>query len=289
MKNASIYEKKVKKLLSSLGKHPAVKPIGGDPISVLIQSMLAADATHKQVAAAMATLEREFVDHNELRVSPPKEIVERLKDFPGTREKAEMVVKVLNAVFDKTGTMTMTYMDKMTKRDLRKHLGEIGMTPFAAAFLMLNVFDAHGMPVDRSLMYVLEAQECIEPGSDIEDVQGFLERVIPQKDALGIHELFRRLVEKNSKMIAKRMLADRPAVVEPAPQREEIAEELPGAVSAPKTPAHPAKATKPAKAVETDKAAKVKPSPRPAAVTAAPTKSKPAPARKADKKASKGK
>jgi len=204
MKNATKYEKKVKKLLGSLGKPPA-PPAPADPVRALIESVLLADATRKQAQDAMKAMETEFVDFNELRVSPTKEIVECLgKDYPFARQRAEALAKVLNAVVAKTGTMTMTYMEKMPKRDLRRHLLEIGLSAFSAAYVVATVFGGHAIAVDQSLVDVLEAQEQIHPGSDIEDVQGFLERIVPQKDGPAINEALRRYLEKFTKMLTQK-------------------------------------------------------------------------------------
>lgn len=206
MKNATAYEKKIRKLLKSMPKqHPASGGDDGDRIAVIMESILQADTSDKLAQRAMAALEEEFVDFNELRVAQTKEIVECIgDDMYGAREKAEMVVKVLNGIFARRSAVSMEYMVDMTKRDLRRHLLELGLDTFSAARVVLYAFSGHAVPVDKSLAQCLEMEEMVHPDSEIEDVQGFLERIVSQKDAFAAHGMFRAFVAKLAKPLAKK-------------------------------------------------------------------------------------
>lgn len=219
MKNATAYQKKLKKLLSgSLKSRPTVEV--GDQVRFLLEAVLQEDASRKDAQRALAAFDAEFVDVNELRVAPLKDIMDCMDGLPEARTKAETLVRVLNSIIEQANALTLGFLDKLTKRDLRKRLVEMGLTHYSAA-LMTMVFGGHAVPVDRSLAYWLELSDCTHPGSDIEDVQGFLERVIPQKDDLAAHEFFREQVEKSHREIsalhAKR-LAEAPPPPPPAPE-----------------------------------------------------------------------
>lgn len=217
MKNATLYEKKAKKLLSNLPKVKTPAP-PQDPFACLIQSILEADVPRKAAAAVLATLQKEFVDYNEIRVAPIKDLADCMgRDFVGARDKAESIVKSLNGIFDRNSTFSMAYMDKMPKRDLRRHLGELGLGHYASAMVLLQMFGGHAIPVDRSLQWCLEADDFVNPGSDIPDIQGFLERIIAQKDDFAAHDFFRDYVDKNSKMLAKRRKEEAAAPSAPPP------------------------------------------------------------------------
>ncbi|MCK4602128.1 MAG: hypothetical protein KAU28_06660, partial [Phycisphaerae bacterium] len=114
MKNAKTYEKRIKKLLKEMPKAKAAHSGDSDPVKVLIESILAADATKRQITQAIKALDAEFVDHNELRVAQPKEIAECVgKEFPGARRKAEILAGALNGVFDGQYSICLDYMAKM--------------------------------------------------------------------------------------------------------------------------------------------------------------------------------
>ena len=110
--------------------------------------------------------------------------------------------------FTRRNTLSFEHVEKMTKRDLRRHLAELGLRSYAAACMMLRVFEGHAVPVDQSLADCLEIAKCIEPGSTIEDVQSFLERVILQKHALAAHEFFRQFVAESARPLARKRKAD---------------------------------------------------------------------------------
>ncbi|MFB3890851.1 MAG: hypothetical protein ACE15C_02380 [Phycisphaerae bacterium] len=262
MKNATSYEKKIRKLLSGMGKGPADEPpTGVDAFTFMLQAILESDAPRKEAQRAIQAFQREFVDYNELRVAPTKDIVDVIgRDFPGVREKAEAIVKALNTIFDRSSRLSMEYMHKMPKRELRKHLLEMGMTPYSAALVTMGVFSGHAVPVDKSLVIALKANGYVHPSSDLDDIQGFLERIVAQKDGPAAHELFRDFVEKNAKVVAKRLKEEAAAAAAAKAQAEaaaraaaaEAAKEKAKAQQAP-APA-PQQAAKPAKA---HKAAKI--------------------------------
>jgi len=235
MKNATVYEKKIKKLLTGVSRKAAPPPPGeSEAVKFLLEAILQADATRKSAQSVVSAFDREFVDYNELRVAPAKDIVDAMgRDFPGAREKADSIVRVLNAIFDRNSELSMKHMEKMPKRDLRKHLQEIGLSPYAAALVTMTVFGGHAVPIDLSLLLALEANGLIYPESDLADVQGFLERIISQKDNFSTHEFFRDFVDKNAKSIAKRLkeysaqIAQTAQVVEaaaPQPQMPMVAD-----------------------------------------------------------------
>jgi endonuclease III len=215
MKNATAYEKGIRKFIAGCGKAKPIVP--QDPFHFIVEAILQADASRKAAAHVLHTINREFVDYNELRVAPIKDITDCMgRDFPFARLKAEAIVKSINCMFDHTCSLSIEYMQKMPKRDLRKHLREAGLSYYATALVLMVLFAGHAVPVDHSLAILLEQDGYVNPGSSLEDVQGFLERVITQKEGLAVHEFFRDYVEKNAKSIAKRLKEEAAAAVEAA-------------------------------------------------------------------------
>ena len=209
MKNARKYERKIRKLLSTSKAAAEAPPEPRSPMQTLLLGILQADAQDKQAEGALEILEREYVDFNELRASQPKEIVEAVgKDYPNARRKAEMITRVLNALFAQTNSIDIDYMAEMTKRDLRRHLLELGLDRYASAYLAMVSFGAHAVCVDDTLVGCLEMDGRIEPGSDIADVQGFLERVVAQKDGLAAHQVLRAYAAKRARALARKRRAE---------------------------------------------------------------------------------
>jgi endonuclease III len=208
MKDARSYERKFKKVLPQQVPAAKGKPEAAaeeSPVRVLIESILQADTTDKRAAAAMTVIEEEFVDYNELRAAPVKDIADCVgRDMPNVRAKAESLITVLNGIFSRQSELALDSLHKLTKKDLRRHLSELGMEPYAAARLTMLCFNGHAVPVDQSLVEVLQMNDLAAPGSTIEDVQKFLERIVPQKNGLTVHRFLRSFVDKHAKALEKK-------------------------------------------------------------------------------------
>ncbi len=198
MKNSERYARKVKKLLA--GPHKDQSPKEVDPVRLLIVSVLAEDVTAWLASSAMADLEAEYVDFNELRASPVKDIVDCLgRDFRGARVKAEMINRALNRIFEHTNALSLDFLAHETKREVRKVLREkLGLGLYAESVLTLQAFEGHAIPVDRLLLESLKAGGHIHADSDLPDLQGFLERIVPAKDDHAAHESLRQFCGKQA-------------------------------------------------------------------------------------------
>jgi endonuclease III len=231
MKNAKTYEKAVRKLLGQLPRRKRFGP--EDPMEILLESILLSNAAVGQAQEALAVLKREYVDFNELRVAPAREIVELIgEDYPQGRQKANIITTVLRNLFVSVGTLSLESLRDLPKRELRRRLQELGLDSFAGAAVTLRVFGGHAVPVDAALVEVLEQDGLVHPGSRVEDVQGFLERVVSQKDAPEVFEALRAYVEKHPEVLARRRQPEEVAVQEDADAAPVASDEEPAAAGA---------------------------------------------------------
>jgi len=210
MKDAKEYEARIKTLLRKKPKRVAsARPEDPYDIAALVRAVLESDASRQQAEKALEAIRHEYVDFNELRVSPLKDLVECIgRDYPQARDKAQMITGALQGIFSRTYRLSLEYMAEMTKRNLRRHLKELGLNEYAEAALTLEVFGGHAIPVDQLLVDCLAMDGYVHPESDLPDVQGFLERVISQKDALAAHEFFRKYVQRREKVLLRRRQAE---------------------------------------------------------------------------------
>ena len=206
MKQAKVYEKKVRNLLRKMsGASKPAPPAQDDPVRVLIEGILQAGAGPAQAAKALQAIEKEYIDYNELRVSPLKDIVDCIRaECPGAKAKAEMITTSLNGVYARTCDVSLAHLAKTPRRELRRLLSEMGMGAYAAGYLMLAGFGHHAVPVDRDLADCLQMDGYVHPDSDPADIQAFLERIVPKSKSLSAHEFFRGYVHSRAKPLAKK-------------------------------------------------------------------------------------
>lgn len=223
MNNAKQYEPKMLKLLKSAKKSASIETVeSAAALPVMVRAILQADVSEKQFAKAIAAVEKEYVDFNELRVSQTKEIVECIgEDYPDSRGKAVEIVRSLNNLFDKVGKLSLVPLEEMNKRDVRKLLKEIGLGNYAEGYVSMVVFGIHAIPVDEMLAGLLETQELVPAGCDLHEIQAFLERIVKQKDGVATHMFLQSYIDDNRKLASKgyndrydRLLAKRKAEAE---------------------------------------------------------------------------
>jgi endonuclease III len=224
MKNAKTYARRIRKLLGRLRKvSPLGIPPGPERVRAMLRGILQADTTRKQAERALETLVEEYVDLNELRVSPTKDIIDCIgRDFPGAREKAESIATVLNNVFARTNDISIDFMEAVPKREVRRHLSELGLGPYAAAYAAMTIFALPAIPVDWTLAACLELDGCVAPGSNIAQVRALLERIVPPEDVPAAHETLKTYAEKQAKVYAKKIRPEPVAApTEPTPVSEQ--------------------------------------------------------------------
>ena len=207
MKNSSLYEKRFKTLLGRLRKAYAPPPpaqLPTDPVTEMIWSALLEDSSEGTAKVGMSRLTSHYVDFNELRVSRPEEIAESLPNtMTDARPRATRLTRWLQVVFDKFDTLDIRELREQSKRDARNFVAGLPeMTAFVEGRLCLMALNIHAIPVDRALVTILRDREAAHPEADPRDAQGFLERVVPAKDAVEVAMLLEALRQDPSKIPA---------------------------------------------------------------------------------------
>lgn len=196
MKHGSEYAKQIKrlhrKMLRQSGK-PEV-PAPTDPIEQLILGILASCTSDQKAAAVYRRLREQTVDLNELRVTPAMELAELIGPaMPLAREKAQRIVDSLNAIRRRQDKLDLSFLQQRGRREAREYLESLeGVDKSAAASVVLFSLGGHAIPVDDLIVYVLRQEAAVDPGANLAEVQGFLERTISAADAPGFSILLGR-------------------------------------------------------------------------------------------------
>lgn len=195
MKNANKHAESLKSLLKKLAKEGKPEPRSAvDPLRALVSGILAFDAPQSKVDAAMAIVDKEFVDLNELRVATELEVIEILgPKYPGIERRALMFREILNAIFEKEHTLNLERYKTLNKKDARAALRELpDMTPFVEAYTLMFAFDAAAAPIDSHMLEVLAEGGAVEPETTIEEAQKFIESHLKADELYEFYALVRR-------------------------------------------------------------------------------------------------
>jgi len=188
MKQASLYAQRIRKFYNSVRRQVRAVPTDDgltDPVEQILLSVLSRGTTQNRARQGLNRIKRSVVDFNELRVTPPGEILEMLgRNFPGAREKATAIRKLLNAIFEREHSLDLTRLRDQPKRAAREYLeGLEGIDPYTVASVMLLSLGGHAIPVDDNMMRLFREHELIDEQADVAQVQSFLERHIPASEA----------------------------------------------------------------------------------------------------------
>lgn len=172
-----------KRLRDKLGKVDRFDT--SSPVSQLILGVLARDLPEAKARQALERLRAGVVDYNELRVVPPIELTEILNDVSKARIKAEDISRALNSVFAREHEITLEHVREMSKKDMLAYLDGIdGLDPYVRARIRLLGLQQHAVPLDEAMWAYARSAEIIDPKCPLDEAQAFLERQIPENDAL---------------------------------------------------------------------------------------------------------
>jgi len=207
MKKSKQYSPKVKKLFRSLKKQykKPSPPEYENPIDALLYAVLCEKLSEKTAKTTLKRFNQHFIDLNDLRVSRSEEIVELINEDPQiSKQIAQSITGVLNSVFNRYNIVSLKSLLKAKKRSARRILEKFdGITPFAVNYCMLTALQAHAVPLTEKMVEFLKSKDYLNPDADINDVNAFLTRLVPAKNAYEFYALVRRKSEVTIKQKKK--------------------------------------------------------------------------------------
>jgi endonuclease III len=196
MKNSKEYAQRLRKLYRGLKRaRPEVeKTTYDDPAEALICGIIHERMSASAAQKAIREIKAAFVDWNDLRVSRVEEIVEALGgDTASHRTTALALTSVLRDIFDEYHKISLQPLLKLGKRPARLGIEKLdGVSRFAVNYCMLTSLQAHAVPLTGAMVEYLKRNGIIEANANEEDIEGFLTRQIPVKDAYEFYALLRR-------------------------------------------------------------------------------------------------
>lgn len=173
-----------------------VPEVAEDVALELLRFVLLEGTTQAVVRDALARLEEAFVDLNEFRVSPAREIAEVIPNVPQAHLKGARLTKLFNAVFLKHNAMDWDFVRSMGVREVRQYFEKTsGGDPALGAAAVMFFSPGHAVPADSDVCRVLARLEIIQRNEEIPAVQSFLERAVTRDQGFETWALIRRVAE----------------------------------------------------------------------------------------------
>jgi hypothetical protein len=168
---------------------------GGDAITQMILGIFARDVPESKAREALDRLRALVVDYNELRVVPPIEMAEMVGTLPNARLKCEDLSRALNRVFALEHEISLGGLRALSSKEAREYLASIdGLDAYSRARVQLLGLEHHAIPLDEAMWAYARRERIVDRKCSLEEAQGFLERRIPEGEALE----FVALLEKQA-------------------------------------------------------------------------------------------
>jgi endonuclease III len=200
MRKSREYAQRLRKLYRGLKRgHPKIEPVShDDPVDALIYGVVSEKMSLSATEAAMRAIRRTFINWNDLRVSRPEEIAEVLGgNTLAGRDRAFLLTNALRAVFDAYHTVSLQALKKLGKRPARQAIEKLGgISRFTVNYCMLTSLQAHAVPLTESMLGYLKQHKIVDAQADEEEIEGFLTRQVPAKNAYEFYSLLRSECER---------------------------------------------------------------------------------------------
>lgn len=199
VKNTTAAAKKLSGLLKKIGPvEPPAFPNAGDPVAVLITSMLLWESTTDKALSAYIRIMEQVVDYNDLRVCMPHEIVDLIGPrYPRALDRAQRLRAILRNIYLREHAMKLDRLPTTGKREVKKYIESLeGIVPYAAARVQLLSFETHGIPVDDQLRtQLIEAGVC-EASTEVPELANWLASQVKQGEAAITHHALQSWVDE---------------------------------------------------------------------------------------------
>lgn len=187
---------RITKLVSSLKKH--FKPVPAPKNRTLLEHVLFAslleNSSYEDAERVFQTLQTDYFDWNELRVSSKHELAEVMKPLEDPRDAAYRFKKSLHAVFESVYAFDIEPLKKQNLGQAIKQLEKYeGTTPFVVAYVTQHGLGGHSIPVNRGLLQALVVLDVISPAEAMESVVPGLERAVSKSKGIEVASLLHQL------------------------------------------------------------------------------------------------
>jgi hypothetical protein len=188
----------------------------GDPIAQLILGIFSRDMPEPRAREALARLRSMVVDYNELRVVPPLELADLVGNYPDVRTKCEDLSRALNRIFAIEHDVSLERAAAMPRKDQLTYLNRIdGLEAYTRARIRLLGFQQHAIPLDEAMWAYARQKGIVDARCPLEEAQAFLERQVPEGQALEFFALLRKQAWNELGKLVRRQKVERILSVPP--------------------------------------------------------------------------
>lgn len=173
-------------LTSAYGRKRAAR--GGDPLDVLIETILSQNTSDINSGRAFDSLKRKYTSWEELLEDRPEEVANVIRSGGLAEIKAKRILGALSLLISERGELDLDFLSHMTVEEAEHWLTSIeGVGPKTAAIVLLFSLGMPAFPVDTHVFRVCKRLGLVAEGVSRENAQKELGLLIAPKEYYNMH------------------------------------------------------------------------------------------------------
>lgn len=183
-------EKRIKKLSHLLQEEYGKKvwKKNGDPLSVLIGTILSQNTSDNNSHRAFANLRSKFKNWDEVRKAKVKRIVNTIRSGGLADVKALRIKNILNQIYEENSTLNLSFLKRWRTDKIKAWLkGFKGVGDKTIACVLLFSLKRPAMPVDTHVLRVSQRLGLVPLNSSASQAEILLEKLVPKNSIYQFH------------------------------------------------------------------------------------------------------
>jgi len=160
----------------------------GDPIEILIQTILSQNTNDRNRDRAYQRLKTQFPHWEDVLRARTRTVIQAIRPGGLAEQKARRIKETLRWIKNREGEMSLAFLKKMDSDEIKKAIGDLkGIGPKTVHCLLLFGMGREAFPVDTHILRVGKRLGFIPEGMSAEKAHQWMVPLIPNKKSLSLH------------------------------------------------------------------------------------------------------
>ena len=164
------------------------RPHPGNPLDILIETLLSQNTSDQNRDRAYQNLKTRFPNWEDVLEAKTKKIVSAIREGGLAEQKAKRIREILRWIKKQEGKLSLSFLRKMDSEDIQKTIGALkGVGPKTIHCLLLFGLRREAFPVDTHILRIGKRLSLIPGRMDAKKAHEWMSPLIPKKKALSLH------------------------------------------------------------------------------------------------------
>ncbi len=160
----------------------------GDPVEILIQTILSQNTNDRNRDRAYQRLKTEFTSWEDVLEARTQAVIQAIRPGGLAKQKARRIREILHWIKEREGRLNLSFLKKMDSDEVKKTMGDLkGIGPKTVHCLLLFGLGREAFPVDTHVLRVGKRLGFIPGWMNADKAHEWMASLIPEKKSLSLH------------------------------------------------------------------------------------------------------